>query len=93
MTFPTRAALERNTWIQSHDAGTRGIKYLAYCLRAFLEAAERDLCPQWPVYSGAPKHLQKGLLNIAVSPLNEKELNNECPRTGSWQRQLWSRRP
>jgi hypothetical protein len=68
MTFPTRAALERNTWIQSHDAGTRGIKYLAYCLRAFLEAAERDLCPQWPVYSGAPKHLAEGAVEYRREP-------------------------
>lgn len=34
------------------------ILYLAYCLKAFLETAERDYCPSWPVHTpGVPCHV------------------------------------
>ena len=32
---------------------------LAYALKAFLETAECDLCPQWPVHSGVPEYVRR----------------------------------
>jgi hypothetical protein len=45
-----------DTWEPAGKAGNRVVLRLAYCLRAFLETAEQEFCPRWPLRTpGVPK--------------------------------------
>jgi hypothetical protein len=45
----TRSVIETVSPRVVPDLHERRPKYLTYCLRAFLETAERQFCPRWPV--------------------------------------------